>query len=129
MIESERRAEISKDDIREMLEAATSEKLNISYLEIDGLELFVEAIYGNGLVHIYMLIDEGQMRRGKIQLRGIMVFISDPICATIFTWFIPSFSSDVEVYFYSDWTVFYISTPSIFDLKKAVSAVRIAVSS
>ena len=74
---------------------------------------------------MYLSADLKGLERNNAHFNDLSVLLFDPLQATISSWFIPSFSSELEIYFYSEWMIFYISSPRDFDVKRAISAVRL----
>lgn len=120
---------ISKEKLLdERLESILGEKLFIRYAEETENEILIETVLGKDRAFIYLIADKKDIEKRNAGFKDILIIFQDPIEATIFSWFIPSFSNEVEIYFYRDWTIFYIDSPSNFDVKKALSATRLAVS-
>jgi len=115
--------------MNETLSNILSENITIRDIVTDGDCLLVEIIFGKSLSYLYLTVEKDLFERGNINLRDLMVFLPYPLMATIFTWFIPFFSREIEIYYYGDWTIFLEPSPSIYDVKRAISAIRIAISS
>jgi len=119
---------LNKDSINELLEEAVGERLSIRSFEVNNDEIFFEAVIGNGRAYMYFSVQYGSPKKKSPVFKDLLIFFPDPLEATIFSGFIPSFSRDVEMFFYGDWTIFCIGYPSYFDIKLAISAAKISSS-
>jgi len=119
---------LNKNSMNEFLEEAVGERLSIRSFEVLNDEIFFEAVIGNGRAFMYFSIQNDCPKGGSLIFKDLLIFFPDPLEATIFSGFIPSFSRDVEMFFYGDWTIFCIGYPSFFDIKLAISAAKISSS-
>jgi len=119
---------LNKDNMNGFLEEVVGERLSLRSFEVNNDEIFFEAVIGNGRAYMYFSMERGRPKGRSLIFKDLLIFFPDPLEATIFSGFIPSFSRDVEMFFYGDWTIFCIGYPSYFDIKLAISAVKISSS-